>query len=375
MFERLSAPHGLLRYGVAPDQKKIKRIADRFDRIALENGFRFWGNVHVGRDITVEELQERYDAIVLAVGASVDRQMGIPGEGLSGCYSSMEFVGWYNGHPDFKQQSFDLNCERAVIVGNGNVALDVARMLARSEQELHSLDMPDYARELLSASKLKEIVIVGRRGPAQISFTAQELNMLKTLERASVFVGDSELVLNDESQFEMASHENRHRKRAYEVLQSFDGEKKDVGIRMTFLQSPVEVLGDHCVKGVCLCHNVMKGPADDQRAAPTEDVHDLSCGLVISCIGYAMDDTFGLPKFGDHIAHEEGRVQGTDRVYVTGWAKTGPQGLIGGTKADAMQTLPAILADLQMLKPRASLDREAVMQLLKQKGIQPVTSL
>src|SRR6478752_4953834 len=245
MIERLPTPWGLVRLGVAPDHPKLKTVSRAFERIALKPGFRFLGGVEVGRDLTHADLTRLYDAVVYAVGAQTDRRLGIPGEDLPGSWSAFEFVAWYNGHPDFQDLEFDLDVERAVVVGNGNAALDVARMLALAPEELAPTDTTDAAIEAITASRLQEIVVLGRRGPAQASFTPPELAELAELAAADVVVDPNELELDEASA--ARAERDSHAKRNMEVLRGFAARAptgKPRVLRLRFLATPVAIHGE-----------------------------------------------------------------------------------------------------------------------------------
>jgi ferredoxin/flavodoxin---NADP+ reductase len=244
MFERLPTPWGLVRLGVAPDHPKLKTVSRAFERIALKPGFRFFGNVEVGRDLTHADLNRLYDAVVYAFGAQSDRRLDIPGEDLPGSWSATEFVAWYNGHPDFQELQFDLNVERAVVIGNGNVALDVARMLALTPAELEPTDTTDPAIEAIGGATIRDIVVVGRRGPAQASWTTPELKELGELAGADVVVDPAELELDAVS--EAALEDDTNGRRNLEVLRDFAAREltgKPVTVRLRFLASPVALPG------------------------------------------------------------------------------------------------------------------------------------
>src|SRR5947207_11660080 len=249
MIERLPTPWGLVRLGVAPDHPKLKTVSRAFERIAERPGFRFLGNVEVGRDLTHADLERLYDAVIYAVGAQSDRRLGIPGEDLSGSWAATEFVAWYNGHPDFPDLGFDLNVDRAVVIGNGNVALDVARMLALTSEELEPTDTTDPAIDAIGASTIREIVVVGRRGPAQASWTTQELKELGELAGADIVVDPAELELDPVS--EASLEDDTNSKRNMEVLKDFAAREstgKPVTVRLRFLASPVAIHGERRVK-------------------------------------------------------------------------------------------------------------------------------
>jgi ferredoxin--NADP+ reductase len=367
MIERLPTPWGLVRLGVAPDHPKIKSVSRAFERIAAQPGFRFLGNVEVGRDVQHEELLEHYDAVVYAVGAQSDRRMGIPGEDLPGSWAATEFVAWYNGHPDFQGLSFDLSGERAVVVGNGNVAVDVARMLALTPAELAPTDTTDAAVDAFNAAGIREIVMVGRRGPAQAAFTTPELIELGELEGADVIVDPSEL--------EGAEPTDTNSERNLEVLREYAsrapaGKPKRLVLR--FLASPVAILGEDRVEGIELVRNRLEPDATGAlRAVATGETERLECGIVFRSVGYRGVELPGLP-FDDSrgtIANERGRV--APGVYAAGWIKRGPSGVIGTNKKDATETVELLLEDLRTA-PRRDRAPEDIERLLVERGVRLV---
>src|SRR5580765_8043027 len=270
MIERLPTPWGLVRLGVAPDHPKLKTVSRAFERTAQKPGFRFFGNVEVGRDLSHADLTRLYDAVLYAFGAQSDRRLGIPGEDLRGSWSGPELVAWYNGHPDFQELEFDLNVERAVVIGNGNVALDVARMLALTPEELAPTDTTDPAIEAIGSSTIREVVVVGRRGPAQASWTTQELKELGELAGADVFVDPAELELDPASEASLEHDTNS--KRNLEVLREFASREpagKPVALRLRFLVSPVALHGEDRVESIELVHNRLEDQEGRLVAVPT----------------------------------------------------------------------------------------------------------
>jgi ferredoxin--NADP+ reductase len=366
MFERLPTPWGLVRLGVAPDHPKLKTVSRAFEKIADQPGFRFLGNVEVGRDIAPEDLTRLYDAVIYAVGAQTDRRLGIPGEDLPGSWPATEFVAWYNGHPDFQDIPFDLDVERAVVIGVGNVALDVARMLALTREELAPTDTADAAIEAIASSSLKEIVIVGRRGPAQAAFTTPELQEMGELAGADVFVDPADL--------EGAEPKDTNAERNLAVLQALaakEAEDKPRRVVFKFFESPVAILGDERVEGIELVRNVLD---ENERAVATDQTETLECGLVFRSVGYRGVELAGVPF--DHgrgtIANEGGRVG--DGVYCAGWIKRGPSGVIGTNKKDATETVELLLEDVASgrLQPKPDASAEAVDALLAERGVRVV---
>src|SRR5437764_4991449 len=360
MIERLPTPWGLVRLGVAPDHPKIKSVSRAFEKIAARDGFRFLGNVEVGRDVQHDELLQLYDAVVYAVGAQTDRRMGIPGEDLPGSWPATEFVAWYNGHPDFQQLEFDLSHERAVVIGNGNVAVDVARMLALTAEELEPTDTTDAAIEAIANSGIKEIVMIGRRGPAQAAFTTPELQELGELAGADVIVDAAEL--------EGAEPKDTNAERNLEVLREFaarqpTGKPKRPVLR--FVRSPVALAGEERVETVELVRNTLD---DELRAVPTDEHETLPAGIVFRSVGYRGVELPGVPfdERSGTVRNDRGRVE--DGVYVTGWIKRGPSGVIGTNKKDASETVELLLEDLRD-GPRKDRPADAIELLLVERGI------
>jgi ferredoxin/flavodoxin---NADP+ reductase len=363
MIERLPTPWGLVRLGVAPDHPKIKSVSRAFEKIALQPGFRFLGNVEVGRDVSNEELLEHYDAVVYAVGAQSDRRMGIPGEDLPGSWAATEFVAWYNGHPDFQELQFDLSGERAVVIGNGNVAVDVARMLALTPDELAGTDTTDAATDALNGAGIREIVMVGRRGPAQAAFTTPELHELGELAGADVIVDPADLVGAEPT--DTNSERNLEVLREYAVREP-SGKPKRLVLR--FFWSPVRLLGESQVTGVELVRNMLDA---EMRAAPTDEHETLDAGIVFRSVGYRGVELPGVP-FDERtgtVPNERGRVE--PGVYVAGWIKRGPSGVIGTNKKDATETVELLLEDLRDA-PRKDRPREEIEALLVERGVRLV---
>ena len=366
MLERLPTPWGLVRLGVAPDHPKLKTVSRAFERIADQPGFRFLGNVEVGRDLQADDLTRLYDAVIYCVGAQTDRRLGIPGEDLPGSWPATEFVAWYNGHPDFQDVPFDLDVERAVVIGVGNVALDVARMLALTREELAVTDTSDAAIEAIASSSLKEIVIVGRRGPAQAAFTTPELQEMGELAGADVFIDPADLegVAPTETMAERNVGVMRE-------LAALEPQGKECRVVFKFFESPVAILGDERVEGIELVRNVLD---ENDRAVATDETETLECGLVFRSVGYRGVELPGVPfdDRGGTIANQSGRVG--DGVYCAGWIKRGPSGVIGTNKKDATETVEALLADVAsgrlQLKPEAT--AEAVDALLTERGVRVV---
>jgi ferredoxin--NADP+ reductase len=367
MIERLPTPWGLVRLGVAPDHPKIKSVSRAFEKIAVQPGFRFLGNVEVGRDIQHDELLDLYDAVVYAVGAQTDRRMGIPGEDLPGSWAATEFVAWYNGHPDFQRLEFDLSGERAVVIGNGNVAVDVARMLALSPEELAPTDTTDAAIEALNGAGIEEIVMIGRRGPAQAAFTTPELIELGELAGADVIVDPADL--------EGAEPTDTNSERNLAVLREYaarEPEGKPKRLVLRFLLSPVELEGEEHVEAIELVRNRLEADESGSlRAVPTDEHETLPTSLVFRSVGYRGVPLLGVPfdERGGTIPNERGRV--APGVYVAGWIKRGPSGVIGTNKKDAAETVELLLEDLRDA-PRKGGSADEVDTLLLDTGVRLV---
>jgi ferredoxin--NADP+ reductase len=383
LIERLPTPWGLVRLGVAPDHPNIKAVSRVFEKTAQRPGFRFLGNVDVGRDVSHEELVALYDAVVYAFGAQTDRRLGIPGEDLPGSWPATEFVAWYNGHPDFQHLAFDLSCERAIVVGNGNVAVDVARMLALTEEELAPTDTTDAAIAAIVGAGIREIVMLGRRGPVQAAFTTPELLELGELAGADVVVDPAELELDAASEGHLAG--DTHAMRNLEVLRSYAERPpsgKSRALRLRFCASPVAIVGDGRVEAVEIVRNrLVPDERGVLRAEPTDVRETIPCGLVFRSVGYHGVGIPGVPfdEGWGTIPNDGGRVLADDgsplpRVYCTGWIKRGPTGVIGTNKKDATETVAALLADVAdgSLVPSGA-DAAAVDALLAERGVEVVS--
>lgn len=377
MFERLATPWGLVRAGVAPDHPKIKAVTRRYEKTAAKEGFRFFGNVEVGRELPVQELKAHYHAVLYAFGASGDRRLGIPGEELAGSHSSTEFVAWYNGHPDFADHVFDLDASTAVVVGNGNVALDVARMLALPRETLAQTDVADHALEALAGSSIEEVVVLGRRGPAQAAFTTPELIELSELADADVIVdpGDMEL---DEASARMVEEADAQTKKKIEVLHGYAASEPhghDRRIVLRFFASPLEIVGSERVEGVRVGRTELVEDGEGRlRAVVTAHEETIPCQLVFRSVGYRGNPLPGVPfdERSATIPNDHGRVLdaagGTQQPgeYVSGWIKRGPSGIIGTNKKDSQDTVDALLEDLAAGKlPQPAVDDpDAILSVL-----------
>jgi ferredoxin/flavodoxin---NADP+ reductase len=349
MLEMLPTPWGLVRSGVAPDHPKIKSISKQFEKTAEDERFRFFGNIGIGDHISATELTEKYDAVVYAIGAQSDRPLNIPGEELPGSVAAVDFVGWYNAHPHFEETTPDLSGARAVVVGNGNVALDVARILVTEPDELAKTDIADHAIEALRPRGVEEVIVLGRRGPLQAAFTTLELRELADLENVDVVV--------DPADFENITEEDAAAvgkvcKQNIKVLKGYVGKELRPGHRrivFRFQTSPIEIGGEERVEKIVLGHNELV--TDDSGRVSAKDTgerEEVPVQLVVRSVGYRGVPTEGLPfdeKSGT-IPNSDGRIDGSSREYVVGWIKRGPSGVIGTNKKDSQDTVDALIADL-----------------------------
>ncbi len=379
MYDRLPTPFGLVRCGVAPDHQKIKNVTRVFDKVAQNPGFRFFGNVEIGKDLTVDELRQYYHMIFYATGAQADRNLGIPGEDLIGSHSATEFVAWYNGHPDYRHCTFDLSQERVAVVGVGNVAVDVARILSRTPEELETTDIADYALEALRNSKVREIYMLGRRGPAQAAFTIPEVKELGELEDADVLALPEEVEPDPLTSAMLEREPDKRTLQKLEILRDYAHRKptgKSRRLILRFLASPVALEGnsDGRITSMRIVRNELVASGDNLRAKPTGVEEVIPVGLVFRSVGYRGVSLPGVP-FGEEAAvipNRNGRVydpQSGREVpgeYVGGWIKRGPSGVIGTNKPDAQETVEAMFEDVaagKMLFP-AEPDPAAIERLL-----------
>jgi ferredoxin--NADP+ reductase len=380
MFERLPVPYGLVRFGVAPDHLKIKNVTRVFEKIATRENFRFFGNVEFGKDITLDDIKGLYHQACFATGAQTDRRLGIPGEDLAGSHPATEFVAWYNGHPDFRDRQFDLSAERVAVIGVGNVAIDVARILCRTEKELLASDIAEHALDALRESRVREVVILGRRGPAQAAFTNPELRELGELEGADLVIDPQELELDELSRANVEASSSRELDSKLELLNSLAGRPatgKPRRLVLRFLVSPAEISGDAAgrVSTLKIVRNqLVAGEGGRLRSEATGETEDLSVGLVFRSVEYRGVPLAGLP-FDDSwgvIPNDSGRVAGSDGrpiegLYVSGWIKRGPSGVIGTNKPDAGETADKMVEDQTagaMFEP-ARPDEAAVDELFR----------
>ena len=358
MFEQLLVPYGLVRFGVAPDHPKLKQVTMAFDRIAKTAGFRFFGGVAVGRDVTIDELRDSYDAVILATGADVSRSLGIPGESLAGTHHAGDFVGWYNGHPDFRACHFNLDHEVATVVGHGNVALDVARILAKTADELRRTDIAKHALEVLAESRIREIHVVGRGRPPQTKFTAKELRDFLELDECDASVNSEDVTLDD---FVPENPQDLEMTEKLALLRSFSQRVSAKRRRCLFHfgLSPVAIKGRSRVEAIVF---------ERQKSKAIEQI---DCGLCLRSIGRQTAPLAGVPYDelrGVH-ANVEGRavIDGSvvAGLYVSGWSKRGPSGTIGTNRGCGMATAEVVLADLPALAGQRTADVNTLLERLR----------
>lgn len=359
MYDRLPTPYGLVRFGVAPDHQKIKSVIKAYERTAKRPEFRFYGYVEFGKDVTLEDLKDYYHQVVFTTGAQSDRKMGIPGEDLENSHAATEFVAWYNGHPDFRDRQFDLSQENVAVVGVGNVAMDVSRILSRTPEELATTDIADYALEALKNSNVKNVYILGRRGPAQAAFTNPEIRELGELEGAEITVPNEEAELDPLSEAALEESQDKLTMKKVEIIQDY-AERDLVGkskkLILRFLVSPTEMISDEDgkVKAMRLVKNELyKTENGSLRPRPTDQYEEIPVGLVFRSVGYRG---IALPKvpFNNRwgvIHNDRGRILNSETnepipgLYTAGWIKRGPTGVIGTNKPDAVETVDHMIED------------------------------
>lgn len=360
MFEKLPLPFGLVRYGVAPDHQKIKSVTKHFERIASHERFRFFGNVEIGKHVRIAQLRQHYHHIIYAVGAQTDRHLNLPGIDSLGSHSATEFVAWYNGHPDFRDLTFDLTQKRAAIVGMGNVAVDVARILCRTPEELAQTDIAEYALEALAKSQVEEVYLFGRRGVAQAAFSPLEIKELGQMPDAEIVVDSSNVQLDPLSQA-MLKKANKDTKRNVEIVQSYAGQaknEKSKRLYLKFLTSPTEILVDQNgrVEAIRLVKNkLIAGDKGRIWANPTDEIDVIPFGLLFRSIGYQGVPIRDVPFDSSRgtFCHHNGRIiepatqQPKIGEYAVGWIKRGPTGVIGTNRPDAIETVELLVDDIQ----------------------------
>ena len=336
MIERLPTPWGLVRSGVAPDHPKIKTVAKVFEKVANEPNFRLFANVELGSDLTIEQLKEMYDAVVIATGSALGKKLGIPGEDMPGSMSAAAFVPWYNSHPDFKDEEIDLSCDTAVVIGAGNVAMDVARMLALEPSELDPTDTADHAIDAFKESAIRNVVISARRGPEHAAFTSPELRELPKLEHTNVIIEKSDIAAALSRVGDAPEKDVKSNLDAMLLIAEQEPTKHARTMKFQFLATPVEIKGANRVEEVVF------------KKTGSDETFSIKCGLVITAIGYEAASLEGIPYEKGKVVNTDGRVN--ENIYVVGWAKRGPSGVIGTNKSDAADVMKLLVEDLKAPK-------------------------
>jgi ferredoxin--NADP+ reductase len=336
MIERLPTPWGLVRSGVAPDHPKIKTVSKVFEKVANEPNFRLFGNIELGSDLTIEQLRERYDAVVIATGSALGKSLGIPGEDLPGSMSAATFVPWYNAHPDFKDEAIDLSCDTAVVIGAGNVAMDVARMLALEPSELDPTDTADHAIDLFKKSSVRNVVISARRGPEHAAFTSPELRELPKLEHTNVEISKEDVEAAIARAGEDIEKDTKSNLDAMLLIAEREPTNHERTMKFQFLATPIEIKGNGRVEEVVF------------KKTSSDETFSIKCGLVITAIGYQAASLEGIPYENGKVVNVDGRV--APETYVVGWAKRGPSGVIGTNKSDAAEVMKLLVQDLKSPK-------------------------
>ena len=374
MFERLPSPFGLVRYGVAPDHPKIKNVTKIYHRIAEKEGFRFFGNVEIGRDLTIEGLRKFYDVSIFANGAPSDRNLNIPGEDLQGSWPATEFVAWYNGHPDYRDLKFDFSHETAVVIGQGNVAVDVCRILSKTVEELKHTDIAAHALEQLAQSQIKTVYMVGRRGPVQAKFTQLEIKELGQLEDCTAIINEEVFNFDPASQAEFDAPESKTAAKNIPIMKAIaSAERAETSrtLNIEFCKSPLQIKGNERVESIVLEQNELTGEPFQVKAQGTGQTEEIPCGLVFRSVGYRGTAMPGIPfdeSWGVY-PNENGRIAGEDGMYVVGWIKRGPSGVIGTNKPCSQATVAQLLEDMPNLTPCAVPDAAAILNELKERNI------
>ncbi len=378
VFDRLPAPFGLVRYGVAPDHPKIKDVIRIYEKMAQDKKFSFFGNVNVGRDVCVSDLQKFYDCIIFACGAENERHLGIPNETYFGSHTATEFVGWYNGHPEYQNRRFDFSHSTALIVGMGNVAMDVARILCKTVDELQKTDITSHALEVLSLSRVKEIHVIGRRGPVQAAFTPAVIREFADLADCDVVMDPKYLEINSSSQQELEDIEFPTRKKNFEILRKYSNLKntgKAKNLIFHFLKSPIAVEGAGRLEKLVLEQNQLIGKAGHQSVRGLGNLEEIECGIMFRSVGYWGVPIKGLPFDREEgiFPNQAGRLVDNGKVllgmYAVGWIKRGATGIIGTNKPDSEETVNNLLADIKNLKGCEYPHQEQFEEFLKQKKI------
>lgn len=380
LFEALPSPYGLVRYGVAPDHPKMRTVIARFDRTAGEENFNYFGNIRLGRDIDLATLREYYDAVVITTGAQDPKSLGIPGEELAGSYTARPFISWYNAYPNHTGPEFDLSCDTAVVIGNGNVALDIARVLSQAPDELARTDMATRAIDRLRDSKVRTVYVIGRRGLVQASFTHPEISELDKVENCDIAVDPAYLQFDDADRAELEFEDNIQQRRFLPSFEKYSRSTRQAErrIEFRFLRTPVAIEGNGRVQRIVLRKNLLTGEAGARKAVPTDELETIDCGLVFSCVGYRGEQLPGIPFDAGRgtIPNDKGRILVDGKpmpgMYVSGWIKRGPSGVIGTNKVDSKETVESLLADLATLAPAPRRASDALRAALCARGARPI---
>jgi ferredoxin--NADP+ reductase len=336
MIERLPTPWGLVRSGVAPDHPKIKTVSKVFEKVATAGNFRLFAGVELGTDISIEQLKDMYDAVVIATGSALGKKLGIPGEDLPGSLSAAEFVPWYNAHPDFHDIDISLDCDTAVVIGAGNVAMDVARMLALEPSELDPTDTADHAIATFKKSSIREVIISARRGPEHAAFTSPELRELPKLEHTNVLISQADIEAAIQRAGDDPEKDVKSNLDAMLLISEKEAISHDRTMKFQFLATPIEIKGAGKVEEVVFKKTV------------SDEIFSIKCGLVITAIGYEAADIAGIPYASGKVVNTDGFV--SDNLYVVGWAKRGPSGVIGTNKSDASDVMKLLVSNLKSAK-------------------------
>ena len=384
ILERLPSPYGLVRSGVAPDHQKLKQAIKLYQKIADSPDFNLIANVTVGNDISVDELRQSHHAVIFTSGAESDRKLGVPGEDLKGSYTATEFVGWYNGHPDYRDREFDLSHDIAVIIGQGNVAADVSRILSKTVDELKHTDIAQHALDVLAESKIKEVHVIGRRGPAQAKFTPKELREFGELSDCNPIVDEQDMILNIESEKELEEKSNVASKKIYDQFCEFSKRDLDSGKSrkcfFRFLMGPKELVGSNHLEKIILEKNELSGESFKQSARGTGETLELETGILFRSIGYRGVPIAGVPfhESWGTILNDKGRVIDDNdnivpQLYTAGWIKRGPSGIIGTNRACSVETVECLLQDLERLDEGSNKSgAKAVYSILDNKSIRHI---
>jgi len=381
MIERLPTPFGLVRSGVAPDHPKLKQSILVYERILNQDGFNFFGNVTVDKDVSIKDLLKTHHAVIMACGAPLDNRLNIPSEDLKGSHAATAFVGWYNGHPDYRDHEFDFKQKTAIIIGQGNVAADVCRILSKPIDALRNSDIAEHALDALSECQIEEIHVIGRRGPVQAKFSPKELRELAEVPEVASLVDAGDCNIGDQCELELADPKNLSSEKNLDLFKSFsDLQHLDEArkIKFRFYLSPQKIHGTETVEGMTFSRNQLDGRAFCQTVIPTGQTEYIPCGLVFRSIGYRGVPFNEIPfnETQGKIPNELGRViqdgKAMPGVYVTGWQKRGPTGIIGTNRADSIETVDCLLADMAELQTIAKSGTVELRALLRKRNVQIV---